>query len=112
MKGSVKRSVESHRNGSRRICLVCASWEPTAPTSKCSHPEIAILDVDDLDFSVLSGLAKAAERAERQKSVALGALRSFVQEYQSRGTARVQAQHVDAGNVVSLHLARASVRVG
>lgn len=81
---------------------MCASWDPAHPSQTCSHPEIAILDVDDPDFSVLSGLAKAAERAERQRSIALGALRSFVQDHQSNGQARSVRQVVTGGNVVSL----------
>lgn len=112
MKGSVKRSAETPRNGSRRICLSCARWEPTGPSPECSHPEIAVLIVDDRDLSVLSGFAKAAERAERQRSIALGALRSFVQDHQSSGNAHVQPTHVQRDNVVSLKIRRASVRVG
>ena len=99
-------------NESRRICLVCACWDPTGPSAQCSHPEIAILNVDDLDMSVLSGFAKAAARAERQRNIALGALRSFVQDHESAGSARVQATHVDVQNVVSLKLRPSSVRVG
>lgn len=107
------RSVaENPRNGRRRICLSCARWEPTAPSRGCSHPEIATLDVNDRDLSVLSGFAKAVDRADRQKIIALGALRSFVHEHQSSGNARVQPTHVDAGNVKSLIVRRASVRVG
>lgn len=113
MRGSPRRSVaENPRNGSKRICLVCASWEPTSPTSKCSHPNVVTLHVDDLEFEVLSGLAEAAARAERERSIALGALGLRLARAERNGHARVQATHVDAGNVVSLKLRRASVRVG
>ena len=107
MKGTVKRSVENQRNGSLQICLGCGCWEPTAPTSKCSHPEIAILEVKDhRDLSVLSGLAKAAARAERQRIIALGAINSFVQDFRAKGAARVQATQINAGNVRSLPVRR------
>lgn len=113
MKASVKGSVAANpRNGSRRICLVCACWEPTSPSPECSHEKIALLDVNDREFAAVAGLAEAAERAKKQRESAVGALGLLVQRWESSGNARVQATHVDVDNVVSLHLRRASVRVG
>ena len=113
MKGSVKRSVAVNpRNGSRRICLACARWEPAQPSPECSHEKVATLDVNDRDFQALQGLAEAAVRAKCQHDAAVAGLALVIQGLESSGTARVQAQHVERDNVVSLHLRRASVRVG
>ena len=108
-----RRSVAVNpRNGSRRICVSCARWEPVEPSSDCSHARVATLDVNDRDFQALQGLAEAAVRAKCQHDAAVAGLALVIQNLESSGTARVQAQHVERDNVVSLHLARASVRVG
>jgi len=113
VKGSVRRSVaENPRNGARRICRTCARWEPRAPSPECSHPSIVILHVDDLEFEVLAGLAESAARAERERSIALDALGLRLARAERGGNARVLPTHVERGNVVSLKIRRASVRVG
>lgn len=100
------------RNGSRRICTVCACWEPVEPSPECSHPKVATLDGNDREFAAVAGLAEAAARARTQHRAAVDGLATYVQRLESNGKACVQATHVESGNVVSLHLARASVRVG
>jgi len=112
VKGSFRRSVaENPRNGSLRICFKCARWEPRAPSPECSHPEIVILSVDDLECEVLSGLAEAVAKAESERKIALDALGLRLARATRSGTARVQATEINAGNVVSLKLRRASVRL-
>jgi hypothetical protein len=64
------------------------------------------LDCDDLEFEVLSGLAEAIARAERERKIALGALDLRLARAESSGTARVQATKISAGNVRSLPVRR------
>lgn len=104
------RSVSVNpRNGSRRICLTCARWEPSDPSPECSHALIAILDVNDRDSAAVAGLAEAAARARIQHVGAVDGLALLVRTLERSGSARVQAQHVDQPNVVSLKV-RQSVR--
>lgn len=112
MKGSIRRSVaENPRNGSRRICSSCARWEPDEPLPECSHPNVVMLNVDGLEWEVLSGLAEAVARAASEHKIALDALGLRLARAERSGTARVQATEINAGNVVSLKLRRASVRL-
>lgn len=113
MRGSPRRSVaENPRNGSRRICVSCARWEPVEPSPDCSHARIATLDVNDREFQALQGLAEAAVRARAQERGAMNAIELLVQRAENGGYAVVEPQHVQRDNVVSLKLRRASVRVG
>ena len=73
---------------------------------------IVILDVNDRDFAAVAGLAEAAVKAKTQQIAAIGGLALFLESLQRSGSARVQAQHVERSNVVSLRRTRASVRVG
>ena len=107
-----RRSVSFNpRNGSKRLCLTCARWEPSEPSQECAHPEIAILDVDDRYFTALQGLAEAAARSKIQHVTTLDGLASLVRTLEKSGSARVQAQHVKRSNVVSLRIAQSGVRV-
>lgn len=106
-----RRSVGINpRNGSRRICVSCARWEPAEPSPECSHPMVAILDVNDRDVAAVAGLAEAAARAKMQHVAAVDGLALLVRTLESSGSARVQAQHVGRANVVSLRKVRQSVQ--
>lgn len=109
---AVKRSVAVNpRNGSRRICLSCARWEPTQASPDCSHRKVATLDVNDREFQALQGLAEAAVRTKYQHNAAVEGLKLVLQGLESNGKARIQAQHVGMSNVVALRLLRAAGRL-
>lgn len=83
------RCFGNPRGDSKELCLRCGKWRPFEPVEYCEHEEVAILSTNEMDTSILAGLAAAIVKHDHCKELAQGALRRFADTFAAEGTVQI-----------------------
>lgn len=84
--------MRNPRNGSTRLCLNCASWDPIRPAPDCAHLETADLSQASPDrVSMLEAVAEGVARDRARLRIGLDAIKGHAANMAAIGQATIGA---------------------